>query len=241
MPNVAEPFVVEMKPSPALRSARMAQWAKPSPQFLTLAAVVLGVVCSFAVWNNLLKDQFVIRRFGVVEDGRIYRSGRLTESTLSKLHRSHPVRTIVDLGGYEPGSGADRIEAEFAKRNGIDRQVFRLYGDGTGNPQAYVDALRLMNDPAQQPVLVHCAAGTERTGTAVMLQRMIFEGRSIEDAYAEAQQCGHNADKNDRMLQYVKRWRGAIEMAVRTGEDIPGMPAPCADRADTADSVPGTR
>jgi tyrosine-protein phosphatase SIW14 len=196
---------------------------------------------SLVVWNNYIKDYVVIRNFGVVEAGHIYRSGRLTGPTLEKLHAQYPVKTIIDLGAYEPGSAQCSTEESFAARNGIERDVYRLYGDGTGNPNAYVAALRVLTDPARHPVLVHCSAGAQRTSVTVMLYRMIYQNVSLEDAYAEAQRYGHDPSENDRLLVYVKHWRGPIEAALKAGGDIPGIPPPQADRADTADSIANTR
>ena len=39
--------------------------------------------------------------------------------------------------------------------------------DGRANPNGYLTVLRILADPANQPALVHCAGGTERTGAAV--------------------------------------------------------------------------
>jgi protein tyrosine phosphatase (PTP) superfamily phosphohydrolase (DUF442 family) len=45
--------------------------------------------------------------------------------------------------------------------------------------------LKVVEDPANQPVFVHCQHGADRTGTAVATYRIVEEGASVDDAYAE--------------------------------------------------------
>ena len=46
----------------------------------------------------------------------------------------------------------------------------------------------IVNNPANQPVYVHCAGGRHRTGTMTALYRMTFEGWNASQAYNEMKQ-----------------------------------------------------
>ena len=48
--------------------------------------------------------------------------------------------------------------------------------------------LRILNDPANQPVLVHCTHGADRTGLMMASYRMIVQNWSKETAIAEMKQ-----------------------------------------------------
>lgn len=48
-----------------------------------------------------------------------------------------------------------------------------------------VQFLRLVSDPANQPMLVHCKHGADRTGTMVAVYRIVVQGWSKDDALAE--------------------------------------------------------
>jgi hypothetical protein len=165
----------------------------------------------------------------VVVDGRIYRSGRLGPEALRRVIVDHGVRTIVDFGVWKnhPSDGAERD----AVTRELGVSVFQLWlsGDGRGNPNAYVEALRVMADPARQPVLVQCAAGAMRTGAAVLLYRHVIEGVPIQEAYAETFAYGLHPS-SWKMLAYLADWGDAIARAYRTGVPIPGVP-PVAARA----------
>jgi protein-tyrosine phosphatase len=54
-----------------------------------------------------------------------------------------------------------------------------------------VAALRVMTDPAAQPVLVHCKHGSDRTGVVVAAYRIVVQGWSKEDAIRELRDGGY--------------------------------------------------
>jgi hypothetical protein len=195
---------------------------RPQRRKIVLASVA-AVLAFFLVCEHFDLDDYVIpRNFGTVVDGRIYRSGRLTTRTLRGVIREHGIRTIVDLGTYRRGSKPARAMREIAEQMGVDRYSMYLLGDGRGNPNAFVDALRIMSDPERQPVLVQCAAGAHRTGAAVLLYRHVVEGVPIQLAYEESFEHGHEEDDWE-MLAYVADWVDEIAEAYRSGEPIPDV------------------
>ena len=181
---------------------------------------VAGVVGAFVLWDRVIEPQVIPKRFGVVTPGTIYRSGKLTPATMGAVVRDHEIKTIVDLGAWVHDPRGERLEAQTAQTLGVERHVFDLLGDSTGDPNDYVEALRLMTDPASQPVLVHCGAGTERTGVVVYLYRTIVEGVDKDEALAEARRAGHDPRRNPRLKQTLERWEAQIAQAYRDGSRI---------------------
>ncbi|HRJ50701.1 MAG: tyrosine-protein phosphatase [Phycisphaeraceae bacterium] len=182
------------------------------------AAAVLAATLSLASWSvNRPKN------FGVVEPGRVYRSGELTPSAMKKVVQAHGIKTVIDLGAYEAGSGEEARARQTARALGVTRFVLRLEGDSTGNPNYYVQALRLINDPDRQPVLVHCAAGAQRTSCLILLQRHIVEGREYGTVFNEARRHRHDPGNNPYVLLMLAQWTEKIARAYREGGLIPGV------------------
>lgn len=193
---------------------------EPLPMRRRLSWLVLWIVLiASAVWvfRFAVRDNVWPRNFGVVEAGKVYRAGRLTPTATATLVREHSIKTIIDLGAYEGDASREKIAADTARALGVTRHVFTLDGDGTGHPMGYVEALRLMSDPANQPVLVHCAAGAQRTSVCVMLYEKIYHAVPLEQGLEAAAEHKHDPAKNPKLWPYVQRWSAAIENAVRSG------------------------
>lgn len=188
---------------------------------LVASGTVLACVLFFWV---VIEPTLAPKRFHVVEAGTLYRSGSLSPTDIHWVFRRHHIRTIVDLGAYSPDSVEERRERAAAQALGIRRYRFALEGDSTGNPNAYVEVLRIMNDPASQPVLVHCGAGTERTGYAVYMYRTLAQGWSPEDALAETRRIGQNPLRNPWFMVMLVDWGEPIRQAWVGGGLIPGLP-----------------
>ena len=194
---------------------------KQRPGLLRLVVIIV-IVVGVIYGIKKTRYQFIARNFGVVETGEIYRSGRLTPRMFRKVVDENNIRTVLDLGAYVPGSPEDVREQDLAEELGAERYRFYLDGDGTGNPNYYVQALRLMSDPEAQPILIHCAAGAQRTGVIVLLYRHIIQGQDLAQAYPESFQYKHKADEW-QLLAYVAQWNDEIADSLRTGEPIPGF------------------
>ena len=93
------------------------------------------------------------------------------------------VKTVIDLQLDGPANEAGNVTAAGMK-------FFRI---GMTTSKAPTDAqvaqfFEIVNNPANQPVYVHCAGGRHRTGTMTALYRMTFDGWNPSQAYSEMKQ-----------------------------------------------------
>jgi len=58
-----------------------------------------------------------------------------------------------------------------------------------------IDALRILNNPAQGPFLVHCLHGSDRTGAVCAAYRIVLQNWSKEEAIAEMTKGGYGYHK----------------------------------------------
>jgi protein tyrosine/serine phosphatase len=121
-----------------------------------------------------------IANFGQVDEG-YYRGAQPRSHDYADL-AALGVRTVIDLTG---DSETDAAEPRMVKRAGMKSFRIPMSTQSTPRPQDVDLFLRLVNDPANQPVFVHCVGGRHRTGAMTAVYRMTKDGWSAERAYAE--------------------------------------------------------
>lgn len=197
--------------------------AKPKNKLSLLKIIIIiAIVCGVVYGIKKTRYQFIARNFGVVEQNQIYRSGRLTPRMLRKVIAENNIKTILDLGAYQLGSERDIAEQVISDELGVIRVRFELKGDGSGNPNYYVQTLRIMQDENNYPLLVHCAAGAQRASGAVLLFRHIVQGIDIAEAYPETFNFKHKPDEW-QLLAYIAQYKADIAQSLKTGVQIPGF------------------
>lgn len=180
-------------------------------------ALAIGIAV-FA--SKAVKPDIWPKRFAEVVPGKVYRSSELSPRAMEQLVRTTGLKTIIDLGVAPDGDPRDRRQQLTAQALGIQRYKFQLVGDATGNPNEYLAALRLALDPANQPVLIHCATGAQRTSCAIALVRMAASGYSVEQALAESNQF----DAKPKVAEVTRAIAPKVLQALRDGGSIPGEP-----------------
>lgn len=189
------------------------------PKLVLPLVLLLGFLSAIIWYASDGHELFWPKRWGVVAEGAIYRSGEPTLRATRRVVERHGIKTIIDLGAHTQGTWEEDSAQALAEELGVKRYRFGLIGDATGDPNDYVLALRIMNDPAHQPVWVHCAAGSERTGCLVALHRVINEDWDPEKAYAETHQYDHG--KNPYLKPMFDQWLPSVRTAYLQGGQIP--------------------
>ena len=213
----------------------MADAARSKLEIAIVAAIV--AVLAVPAWTEIVRPNLFPKRFAVVTEGKVYRSGELTPGALEHVVKENQIKTIVDLGAFRDDPVGEERERKTAAALGVMRYQMFLYGDASGNPNYYLQALRIMNDPAQQPVLVHCGAGTHRTGCAVAMYRTAVEGMSREKALQEAMRFKYDPSKHAKFTEMFNLWEPKVGAALKSGtkelsgadpiaEPVPVLPAP---------------
>lgn len=173
-----------------------------------IAALVVVLACVgsvVAAWFGGLDDQFVPRRWGAVTPGLIYRSGQLSDRVVGPTLRENGVKVIVNLGVDKPHKPDQAAELRAARELEIERTTLFLNGDGTGPIASYAEAVEIVCRARSvgKPVLIHCSAGTQRTGAAVAFYRVLVEGKPPAQAVAELRKYNWTPQDNPALLPYI--------------------------------------
>jgi protein tyrosine/serine phosphatase len=147
-----------------------------------LSAVLLLAMSASAETNtsaNLSKIR--IKNFGRMNDN-YYRGAQPGSSDYSDL-AALGVKTVIDLT-----RDGRSDEPALVKRAGMNFYRIPLTTSDRPSDAAVTQFLQLVNDPANQPVFVHCQGGRHRTGAMTAVYRMTEEGWTADRAYDEMKQ-----------------------------------------------------
>ncbi|HEX4124849.1 MAG TPA: tyrosine-protein phosphatase [Tepidisphaeraceae bacterium] len=182
-------------------------------QVAVLIAALAIVAGGIAAWFGGVRNQFLPKDFGVVEPGRIYRSGQISSRMLRKTIEQYHIAVVVDLSSPNEENPDALAEKRIDAEAGAQHLYFPLGGDGLGNPQRYVDAIDaiLRANRAGHAALVHCQAGSERTGGVIAVYRILIEGKPESQAFAEMEKYGFSPARNRKLIPFLKehleQWR----------------------------------
>lgn len=132
----------------------------------------------------------------IVDAGRFYRSGQLTGNgydgisaraagnSLDAVLQRYGIHTVVSLRG---GSDKDRYyreETAICAKDSVDHVDVPFSAQHLPSPETLVKLLDTF-DHARYPVIIHCQAGSDRTGLASTLYVHLYRHVPLDEAQAE--------------------------------------------------------
>lgn len=145
-----------------------------------LLAIVLASMQGFTVvaQDSSASPTIAIKNFGKVNDN-YYRGSQPSATQFEDLKRLG-VKTVIDLR-------KDRVEqaSEWARTAGLQYVNIPLTTKRAATEDQTAEFLKLVNDPANWPVYVHCKGGRHRTGQMTAIFRITNDGWTGDQAYKE--------------------------------------------------------
>ncbi len=202
------------------RSSRRRSWAipvagtqrsVPARVWVPLAAIGL-VITAVLVFRNNYAEYVWPKNWGVVEQGRVYRSGLLAWTIVEDTLRDKEIDLIINLQGRDPNCPNQMAQEQACKKLGVEMVWFPMRGNGTPSEpnviegvDKYASALETLVKARNEGkrVLVQCGAGTHRTGGIIASYRMLFEKRSEAFAYRELCHYKWKAYKHQALPRWV--------------------------------------
>lgn len=199
--------------------------------------VVLVLMLGIALGGVALgtRNLWSAKRFGVVIPGLVYRSGQISRWVLPGTLKQNQIRVIVDLTKWEPENRDQQFETKVSEEMGISHFRCGLNGDGTGDLNHFVAALQLLHDCEQRqlPVLVHCAAGAQRTGAVVASYQLLFHQKNTREIVREMERFGFNAARHWELLEYLDRNLPEIAARLQKAGTLSRVPETIPSLADS--------
>lgn len=134
---------------------------------------------------------------GVVRDGAIYRSAQ--PEIYEALPQYLGIKTVLYL----------RENYQQSWTNGMKYIPFHLNVLSDITPEDFDLLVFNLSNPENQPILVHCLSGSDRTGVACAAYRMAVDGWTMEDALEEMQEYGAHAFLDPNLLHCLSEWAKA--------------------------------
>jgi protein tyrosine/serine phosphatase len=175
--------------------------------------IVFALVSSLIFTAVAFAETNPIANFHIVSDG-VYRGARPENAGIAYLS-SLKVKTDLDLESLRPKTIADEKNA--AILHSIDfinepllvlAGVLRVFQPDL-NPEEMETITKLVGDPANYPIFVHCERGEDRTGLVIGLYRVLNQGWTPQAAWAEMLQYGYHPDYK-ALTQYFEQKTGWI-------------------------------
>ena len=155
-------------------------------RFYTAVLAVVALAASASASANL--SQVRIDNFGRVNDN-YYRGAQPDGRDYADL-AAIGVKTLVNLTSDD----ADPGERAMTERAGMHYFQIPMTTHQPPTAAQLAEFMRIVNDPDNQPVYVHCVGGRHRTGVMTAAYRMSEDGWTAERAFKEMKDFKFGAD-----------------------------------------------
>jgi tyrosine-protein phosphatase SIW14 len=123
------------------------------------------------------------------------------------------VKTIINLTSDD----AQRDEQARSEQAGLKYFQIPMTTHRAPTAAQVTEFLKIVNDPANQPVYVHCVGGRHRTGVMTAVYRMNQDGWTADQAYKEMKEYKFGADfLHPEFKDYVYGYRADAAVVAGT-------------------------
>jgi tyrosine-protein phosphatase SIW14 len=165
--------------------------SSPLPVYHSLRLVALAVALALAgaAASGAREGEISatpVENFGKVNDN-YYRGSQPDAAAFAQL-KQLGIKTVIDLRQDSRAEEPEQVQS-------LGMQYFNipLKANRAATPEQTSYFLKLVNDPANAPVYVHCKGGRHRTGALTGVYRIAHDGWTADQAFDEMKKYDFNS------------------------------------------------
>jgi protein tyrosine/serine phosphatase len=182
---------------------------------VTASVLALAVMAVAQSARRDASSKTRIDNFGCINE-KFYRGAQPRPGDYKDL-AAMGVKTIIDLQ-----QDGERDEQEMVEAAGMKFHRIGMSDSSWPSPEKAAQFIKLVNDPENQPVFIHCHGGRHRAGIMTAIYRMSHDGWDADQAYQEMKQYGFergfgHSSLKDYIYDYYSRLdKKAKDVVVKT-------------------------
>lgn len=182
---------------------------------LVLLNVFILSIEGFPDSNSEKYGDILIKNFGQINEN-YYRGGQPKTKDFPAL-KELGIRTVIDFR-----RNSRKQEQSWVKNAGMKYFNIPLSTTRPATEEQAAEFLKLVNDPDNWPVFVHCAAGRHRTGAMTAVYRITRDSWTADVAYKEMKRYGYYSFPNHGSLKvFVYRYFRNLSGGRETADPAP--------------------
>ena len=183
---------------------------------LASAIAVLPAMSAMAGESRNTRVAITIGNFGEVAP--TYFRGEQPEGSDYATLAAFGIKTVIDLQADGQANEQGQVE-----KAGMKFHRIPMTTHVAPTKAQIAEFLQLVNDPANQPVYVHCAGGKHRTGVMTAIYRMATDKWTADQAFREMKQYKFGADfLHSEFKEFVYGYPAALRAAAAAAGPIAG-------------------
>lgn len=151
--------------------------------------VALVILVTLSLTGKYVYDRHINHNFMTITDGKVYKSGVIPPDEIESYVKKYHIKSIIDL--RFPGTGDDVNNPEIPEELTAEKQAVakipgvNYFNDGSDQipNQKNLDIFfKILDEPKNYPVLIHCFHGIGRAQLYSAIYRIEYEGFTNEEA-----------------------------------------------------------
>ena len=173
--------------------------------------IIVALILAFVFYQKKVRYNLV-----TISENKVYNSGAVPPEKLANFVSNHKIKTIIDLRDglvqtkLNPETKKQVNAEEYAADKIAGIHYFNLPTDQIPQDSTVEKFLKIMDDPKNYPVLIHCHHGVGRSRLFSSIYRIEYENFTNEKARTNARllwEFGTNFSKNSAKGIYLTNYK----------------------------------